>query len=317
MKFSTEKIRMLAKICRMYYDENMTQQEIAKSVGMSRSGVSRALTLAREDGIVKINIIDDYSEEQQCENELRHRFHLHDVSVVDTANADQTELNRRMASMITTILDTFLKDNDVIGVMAGYTVNGISEHIGYIKRNGLRIVPLVGGLGAIGANWQSDETAKNLANRLHCQYYKLNAPSCVMTRQAHTALLNEPEIRNVLDIARSSSVAIVGIGEIADSATLLRSGVLLTEDVAELEREKAVASICSSFLDINGKRLNVSTTKRMIGISAEDLHHIPRVIAVANGTRKVPAIVAALRSQSINIFVTDLSTAKAVLNYQG
>lgn len=317
MMNASEQLRLLAKICRMYYLEDMTQLEIARAIGISRSKVSRSLSQAREEGVVKISIIDAYSEEQQCENELRRRFGLDDASVVAVSGSEQMEIDRQMAAAISVILEATLRDGDVIGVMAGYAVNGISEHIGYVRREGLRIVPLVGGLGSSGAKWQSDQTAQNFAERLRCPYLKLNAPACVLSKEAHDALIREPEIRGVLELAESSAIAFVGIGQFSDSATILQAGALHPRDVAELSEKGAVASICGSFLDDQGQSVSASVSERMISVDLNGLRQIPKVIAVANGQKKVRAITAALRSGVLNVLVTDLDTAKAILAFAG
>ena len=50
----TTDIKQLAKIARMYYEEDMTQAAIARKLNMSRSLVSKLLTKARDKGIVPI-----------------------------------------------------------------------------------------------------------------------------------------------------------------------------------------------------------------------------------------------------------------------
>ena len=50
MALSNDKIEKLVKIASMYYEENKNQNEIARSLGISRPLVSRYLTEAREFG---------------------------------------------------------------------------------------------------------------------------------------------------------------------------------------------------------------------------------------------------------------------------
>ena len=47
---------LLADVAEMYYLEDKNQSEIAESVGVTRSMISRMLTEARENGIVEIRI---------------------------------------------------------------------------------------------------------------------------------------------------------------------------------------------------------------------------------------------------------------------
>lgn len=51
-----EKLERLIRICRLYYEENQTQNEIAKALGVSRPLISRLLREARDAGIVTVQI---------------------------------------------------------------------------------------------------------------------------------------------------------------------------------------------------------------------------------------------------------------------
>ena len=48
----------LVQIAHLYYDENLSQQEIASRLDVSRSLIAQYLQHAREAGIVRIQIID-------------------------------------------------------------------------------------------------------------------------------------------------------------------------------------------------------------------------------------------------------------------
>lgn len=51
-----KKIERMVNVARLYYEQNMTQNEIAKELGISRPLVSILLTEARACGIVTISI---------------------------------------------------------------------------------------------------------------------------------------------------------------------------------------------------------------------------------------------------------------------
>ena len=48
--------RLMVRVCDLYYNQGISQQQIAKDLNLSRPTVSRVLALAREQGIVKISI---------------------------------------------------------------------------------------------------------------------------------------------------------------------------------------------------------------------------------------------------------------------
>lgn len=314
MKKTDDEIkRQLIKICRMYYFDDMTQQEIANMMNMSRSKVSRSLTFAKELGIVKIFIDDEFSEEQSLEKALCEKFGIQEARVVDAADKSQEEVAKQIGSAVTVLLDNLLKDNDILGLMAGYTINAVSENMGAIYRKNLKIVPLVGGMGVTGAPWQVNKATTVLSEKFKAPFYVLNCPTNVSSEAAKTVLVKEPEIKEVLDLTKKCAVALVGIGEISDSATLVSIGSIKKKDANELVKHKAKASMGTSFFDAEGREVDVTLSKRMIGVETKDLKRIPYVIAIAIGINKTDAIKAALKTGIVNILVTDAETAKAVL----
>lgn len=48
---NTERVELLAQVAGMYYVENLTQDQVSKKLGYSRSMISRLLTEARETGV--------------------------------------------------------------------------------------------------------------------------------------------------------------------------------------------------------------------------------------------------------------------------
>lgn len=56
MKISEEKARRLELIARLYYEEKLTQREIALRLGVSRPLISRLLQDARDLNLVEIRV---------------------------------------------------------------------------------------------------------------------------------------------------------------------------------------------------------------------------------------------------------------------
>ena len=75
------KTALLVKAAQLYYEEDMSQEAIAKSIGLSRPYVSRLLTEAKELGIVQFRIIDPLKGESDLERKLRSKTKLERVIV--------------------------------------------------------------------------------------------------------------------------------------------------------------------------------------------------------------------------------------------
>ena len=64
------KTALLVKVAKLYYEEDMGQEAIAKSIGLSRPYISRLLAEAKEMGIIQFRIIDPLKGESDLERKL-------------------------------------------------------------------------------------------------------------------------------------------------------------------------------------------------------------------------------------------------------
>ncbi|MEL0320157.1 MAG: MarR family transcriptional regulator, partial [Aquiluna sp.] len=67
---------LIVKVARMYYEQNMSQDQIARALLTSRSNVSRILSVAKKRGIVEIKINEATKRETDIEEMLISRFGL-------------------------------------------------------------------------------------------------------------------------------------------------------------------------------------------------------------------------------------------------
>ncbi|GCE30017.1 transcriptional regulator [Dictyobacter alpinus] len=306
---------MLVKISRLYYEDGLNQQDIAKRFGMSRPHVSRMLATARDQGIVNITIRNPYSREQDVEQELVETFGILDAFVVDLEDHSEQKLLHQLGRSCAALLESVLKDNDIVGVMAGRTITAIAAELDYFARNGLQFTPLVGGWGSTGSSWYANANTMLFAEKMQSPYWLLHAPAVVVSQETRELLMKEPEIAAVLELARTCTVAVVGIGQVSKEATIVQSGYFGNADLNDVIQKGAVANVCASFLNIQGENIAFSAKTRMLGIDIEELRHHTNVIGVAGSQDKVEAITATLRGKWIDILVTDLETAQQVLAF--
>jgi len=67
---NSDDIRLIVKIAQLYYEQDMTQAQIARELGIYRTTISRLLKRGREQGIVTIAINYDYNENLWLEQQL-------------------------------------------------------------------------------------------------------------------------------------------------------------------------------------------------------------------------------------------------------
>ncbi len=109
--------------------------------------------------------------------------------------------------------------------------------------------------------------------------------------------------------------ALVGIGSLEPSSLLASSGnIFSVEERRQLRRAGAVGDICFQFIDKQGRRVESPLMERVIGIDLVTLKSAHRVVGIAGGESKVPAILAALKGKWINVLITDRHTAQRLIS---
>ncbi len=78
-----EKWNMLATVANLYYNSELTQNEIAARMFTSRSKISRMLKEARELGIVEINIREPWERSLDLEQEIKSIYNVKNIRVVN------------------------------------------------------------------------------------------------------------------------------------------------------------------------------------------------------------------------------------------
>lgn len=106
LKYETERklmkarydIQLMVQVSKMYYMEGLTQEKIAKQLGISRSAISMILSEAREYGIVQIKIKYPKNNLEEVSKEFIAKFNLKDCLVIPTRIDSQHLITRVVAS---------------------------------------------------------------------------------------------------------------------------------------------------------------------------------------------------------------------------
>ena len=105
---------------------------------------------------------------------------------------------------------------------------------------------------------------------------------------------------------------IVGIGTADESAQLVASGMIEPEEIAEIKAAGGVGEMLGNFFDARGRVLETTLTARLLAVDLDGPSK-PRIVAIAGGVVKAPAIRAVLQSRRLTGLITDEPTARALL----
>jgi len=308
-----QELQMMLRAARLYYEDGLTQQQVADKLGVSRPKVSRLLTQARAEGVVHIAIVDPFDTFEEIETRLVETFGLRQAVVAAGEGLSGEPLRRRIGLTAAEYLRRTLYDDLRIGVGWGRTLRAIVGGLNAEHQAAIHVLPLIGGLGQKSASFQVNDLARRLAEAFGGTWQALYAPAFVGDAQARDALLRHPDAQRMMETWDSLDMALVGIGYFAFQC---QSSMFFAEYMAptlfqELDQRGAVGDLCGRFFDIQGKQCILEA--EVIGISLECLRALDRVVGVAGGEEKVAAILGALRGGYLNVLITDSVTAQAVL----
>lgn len=313
-----ERAQLLVRVASLYYEQGLTQEEIAQRIGFSRSNVSRLLTEARQEGVVEIRINHPWATSNELAATLIHRFGLQDALVLASGSPDRNEVLRGVGVLAARYLERVLKPNYILGIGWGTALYEVVHGLRHIRMPGIEVVQIIGGTGSLNPQIDGTELARQLARALGARYRYLHAPLIVETPELCRALMQERDIHESLEIGRKADVVLVGIGSVVrEISSLTRSGHLLEDELAWLQAIGAVGDICAQHFDIQGRMCAFELNERVVGLRLNELQRIPCVIGVAGWREKASAILGALRGKYIDVLVTDDAAAHEVLRLAG
>jgi len=305
---------LLARIANLYYNQDLSQQEIAQQMGISRSNISRLLKEARDQGIVEIYIHYPIARDQELERQLGERFRLRESAIVRTEHRDTAATLQRTAQLAARILDENLRGAAILGISWGTTVNAVIDAFNPRWRHDVEVVQLMGGIASTEVSIDGPVLVQRLARSLTGRYRYLHAPLIVDRPEIAEGLLSQRKIAEALEMATRADVALVGIGALdMQISSLLRAGYLSIEEFRMIGMCGVVGDICARHFDKDGRSVVPAVDARLISVQLQDLARIPTVIGTACGQAKAAAILGALRGHYLDILVTDSATAEAIL----
>ena len=311
-----ERQRLLVRVAKLYYEEGYGQEKIADLLNLSRPYVSRLLRAAREEGIVRIQVVDPFNMETPLEREFRERFGLK-KAVIIPGEKDRDPL-KRVGEAVARYLDEVLQDGDVIGTSWGGTIRACSEAlIPRTDRKGLISVQLCGGVSDTSQTVYASEIAGNFSANLGTKAYLVPTPAVVDSRTVRDLLRKDRSIEQAMHYWKEAQIALFTAGAFGPHSALVRAGYLKEEEMERLTEKGAVGDVCSHVIDRNGEICDADLDERTMAIPLAELKRKRIRIGAAQGFSKVDSLCGLLRGGILNVLVTDEVTAKSVLERLG
>jgi deoxyribonucleoside regulator len=309
----SEELKLLSKIARLYYLEDLNQQTIAEKLNISRTKVSRYLTKARKEKVVEIRINSQRERFEELERGIEKNFGIKECLLVSSSD-DSLETHRQMAVSLSGLLERFLKDGDLLGVGWGKTLKSVVGCLEPEKKIAIKVIPLLGGLGKTSIEVHTNSVAKAFADRFGGTGYVLHSPAVLDSREAKEMLERDSSIREIIEMFEKVHTAVLGMSDIGLDSTMIQTGNFTVDDFKYLSNLGAVGDVNLIFINKEGSPVPNRLDDRIVKISFEKLKKINNVIGIAFGEKKIKIISGALSCGLVNILITDEATGLKLLN---
>lgn len=298
----------------LYYVAGMTQDQIARELGVSRQRAQRLVSRAMAEGLIHVRLEHPIGVCLELEQALTDRFSLTRCRVAPGLGAG-SDTARAIAPAAAAELERFLRMPDplVIALGTGRAMRGMVDAMGTLIAPQHRLVSLIGNIAPDGSASFFDVIMR-IADKVRAPHYPMPVPVISDTPEENAAFQALRPVRQVRELAKAADVTFVGVGQMGDDAPLLADGFVSRPDLTGMQAQGAVGEVAGWAFDAAGQYLDLGTNRRVGGVRVTPGSGRP-VIGVAAGASKVAAITAALSGRILNGLVTDEDTARAILNH--
>ncbi|KPU26468.1 Cro/Cl family transcriptional regulator [Caloranaerobacter sp. TR13] len=328
-KIVPEMIEILEKryniLRNIYYNQPIGRRTLANSLNIGERIIRTEVNILKKQGLLEIKsqgmnvteegkiIIEDLKDFihrlkglNGLEKKLEQKLNISNVIVVpgnyDEDNLILKDIGRASAKHLKQII----KSDSIIGITGGTTMAQLAEEMPNQKgENDILVLPARGGLGR-NVEVQANNVAAKLAQKLGGHYKLLHVPDNI-GKEALDALLQIPEIREIVDAIKNLDVLIFGIGR-ADVMAKRRQ--LSIEIIEELKMRGAVAEAFGHYFNTKGEKVWESNS---VGLSLVDFENLKNVVGVACGVSKAEAIIAICSLKRDMTLIIDEGAARKIL----
>lgn len=299
----------------LYYEENLTQEQIGRSLQITRWKVGRLLIQAKEEGFVRIEILHSRARRPQLERRLREERGLRDAVVVSQAGIrSDDELQQRVAQAAADHLTALRPSPRVLGVSWGRTLADIAHHLREGWSSGTDVVQINGGLSMSAQPGTAAATAVGIAHKGGGGATLLPSPAILEHRATKEAIEADRVVARVLGIARSADAYLYSAGAADHRSVHVDSGYLGEADIDRLVAAGAVGDVVGRYIDAAGRVVDAALDARTVGLSLDELRRADVAVAAIAGEAKRAVAAAVVASGLCTVLITDESTARHLLD---
>ena len=299
--------KQMAEAALLYYEKKYTQTKVAEIMNLSRQTVSKLLAEAVNEKIVEIKINNPEIVCAELEKAICDKFKIK-TAIVCGVSAD----NQNLCTLMTVkkaaayILSRAETGGLKIGISWGRTIQMLIDEFPHVTSKNNVIFPLFGATNQEQSCFSSNELARSFADKTGSKVkyaWFPYRPDCVDDCRLFKKTSYYKEL---VELWNNIDLAVVGIGNYSIIQTF-------GEIFGYNQKFSAVTGdISTHFFNYSGEFTDLY--ENTLCASRENLLNAKNTIAIACGADKTEAIIGALRTKTIDTFITDEYTASSILS---
>lgn len=298
---------------KLYYLGGLSQDEVARRLGVSRPTVSKLIQAAKDLQYVTIDIHDPRETSSALGERLAERFGLDAVRLA-SGPADPVAPLEELGRVGACLLEDLVRDGELLGLAWGETMWSVGQHLAPTARDGVEIVELKGGVPLQPKRTREYETMSLFCAAFNAYPRTLHLPVYLEHVETMRALEAERQVQAVLQLGRRASTTVFTVGPITPDATLFELDYFDAQEREHLLHH-AAGDICSRFYDERGEVCLPALDARTVAVPLADIRASERRVCIAGGRAKVRALAVALAAGYVTHLATDAAAAEGVLEY--
>ena len=310
-----ERSELLLAVAQAYYEQNHTQEAIGHDLHLTRWKVGRLLEEAREEGIVRIQVVHPQVRRTDLETTMRARFGLRECIVVPTPKGSPAD-HSHVALAAARYLRRQGEAIGSLGVSWGNTLQAVAAVLPDGWTRGIEVIQINGSISRSVRPTTAANVAMSIAHSGDGRATLLPVPAIVEHVNTKAALYSENFVLEVLEKGRAADALLYSLGALSNDSVLVQSGAVSTVELDRLRQAGACGDVLGHYITSDGTIADDDIESRTVGLTLDDLRASTRAIAVAAGAVKADIIAAALISGLCSVLITDEDAARRVLEQQ-
>ncbi|HUH50409.1 MAG TPA: sugar-binding transcriptional regulator, partial [Mycoplana sp.] len=287
----------------LYYNQRMTQKDVAEKLGVSRSTVIRMLDEALKRGEVQIWIDEGVGDCVELATRLERAYGLDEAVVVPAADSAEGTA-KSVGLALGQFLTEAIPDDCTIGVGWGRTLTASLASFRPARRERVKVVSLLGGI-VEAHHINPIEYSWRIASQLGAECYLFLAPLLVDSADTKRRLIEKCGLQPLFDLAENIDIAVVSCGDIGPDSTSLSRSFLPPAVLDELVAAGCVCDTMCNFLDAGGRTIDHPIRHRVMSIDLDTVKKASHIVLVSGGAHRAPAIRATVRRIGCKTLITD------------